>query len=404
MSARSIAFHAARGRAVLALQVSASRHVIPLHLTESPGNALVSLCMNTRKTQRLVAILLSGFTATSATAVPSLEDKLTPYLTPQRVVQVEKGRTINLVCLGKGSPTVIITPGLGHWAWWWWSVQLPLSERTRVCAWDRAGWGFSSPSPEPQDTLHTTADLERALKKADIEGPYVMVGHSLGAFESLRFTDRHRQSVVGMVLVDPDIPDRGAVEQRLAPQLAAMGQALQSGTKQREDCAAKLRSGAIQRGTPEFQRCTVAPGVPTNLFPLQQATMTRLNADPARLLTQASTEKERHASAREVINPQRRYGDMPLIVLTAANAESALLSSVSALPPDTPGTNTPEERAQLREQVARFIREGWAAGHDAYAALSTRGRRQIVDSGHNIIVEKPAVVVSAIGEVLDEVR
>jgi pimeloyl-ACP methyl ester carboxylesterase len=359
------------------------------------------------KGQMLLAVFLVGFVAMPAGAAApasTLEDKLTPYLTPQRLVPIERGRTINLVCLGKGSPTVVITPGLGHWSWWWWSVQMPLADRTRVCAWDRAGYGFSSPSPEPQDTVHTTADLERALKKAGIAGPYVMVGHSLGAFESLRFTDRHRESVVGMVLVDPDIPDRAAVEERLAPQFFSAWQTQDQAVKQRQDCVAKLRSGAIKSGTPTFERCTAVPGVPADLFPRVWAAMTRLNADPARLLTQASTEKEHYASAREVINPQRHYGDMPLIVLTAGRAEAALLSALSALPPGTPGADTPEQRAQLREQVARFIRDGWVPGHEAYAALSTRGRHQIVDSGHNVIVDKPTVVVSAITEVLDEVR
>jgi pimeloyl-ACP methyl ester carboxylesterase len=115
------------------------------------------------------------------------------------------------------------------------SSQRSLSE-TRVCAWDRAGAGFSSPSPETQDIVHTTEDLEQALQKAGIRGPYVMVGHSLGAFESLRFTDRNRQSVVGMVLVDPDIPDRGTLDERLAPQFAAVSAALQDqDVKQRRD-------------------------------------------------------------------------------------------------------------------------------------------------------------------------
>jgi pimeloyl-ACP methyl ester carboxylesterase len=349
----------------------------------------------------LAALLVAS--ASGAAPAPTIEDKLTPYLTPQLAVPIEKGRTINLVCLGHGSPTVILTAGLGHWSWWWWSVQLPLADRTQVCAWDRAGYGFSSPSPEPQDTVHTTADLERALKKAGIAGPYVMVGISLGAFESLRFTDLHRDSVVGMVLVDPDIPDRAAVEERLAPQLARVWRATQM-AKQRQDCAAKLRSGALKRGTPEFERCTAAPGVPA-LFPRQQAAMARLNADPARLVTQASTEEEHYASSREVINAKRRYGDMPLIVLTAGRAEAALLSGISALPPGMPGASTPEELAQLREQAVRFVREGWVPGHDAYASLSARGRNQLVpDSGHLMIVEKPGVVIAAITEVLDGIR
>lgn len=354
-------------------------------------------------TRILVAILFAAFAATrasSAAPAPSLEDKLTPYLAPQRLVPVEKGRFINLVCLGQGSPTVVITPGLGNWSWWWWSVQLPLADRTRVCSWDRAGYGFSSPSAEPQDAVHTTADLERALKKAGIEGPYVMVGHSLGAFESLRFTDLHRQSVVGMVLVDPDIPDRAAVEDRLAPQLASVWRA-QEPVKQRQDCAAKLRSGTLERGTAEFEKCTAPPGVPGALFPRLLAAMARLNADPARLLTQASTDEERYRSAHEAMNAQRHYGDMPLIVLTGGRDESVLAAGLTALPRDTPGAGTPEELAKLREQAARFIHDGWSPGHEAYAALSTRGRHQLVDSGHNIMVEKPGVVVSAITDVLD---
>lgn len=79
------------------------------------------------------------------------------------MVHIGNGRTINLVCLGHGSPTVILTAGLGNWSLAWERVQRPLAKRTRVCAWDRAGYGFSSPSPESQDIVHTTEDLERAL-------------------------------------------------------------------------------------------------------------------------------------------------------------------------------------------------------------------------------------------------
>ena len=116
-----------------------------------------------------------------------------------------------------------------------------------------------------------------------------MVGHSLGASVSLRFTDLHRENVVGMVLVDPDIPDRTAVVERLAPQFATLLRAFQDqAVKQRQDCAAELRSGTLKSGTPQFEQC-VAPPVPDS-FPLLKAAIARLNADPARLLTQASYE------------------------------------------------------------------------------------------------------------------
>jgi hypothetical protein len=151
------------------------------------------------------------------------------------------------------------------------------------------------------------------------------------------------------------------------------------------------------RNLPYFRAPTSESGL--------KAAIARLNADPARLLNQASIEQEHFNSSHEVINADRDYGDMPLIVLTAGLDEASAMSSLSALPPGTPGTSTPAELAQLREQIARFLREGWVPGHDAYAALSTRGRNQLVpDSGHNIPVNRPDVVIAAVNDVLDESR
>jgi len=347
----------------------------------------------------LVVVLVAGFVTTPASrAAPAatIEQSMTPYLTPQRVVQVGGGRTINLVCLGRGSPTVILSAGLEAWSVWWWGVQPALAKRTRVCAWDRAGFGFSSPSPAPQDIVHTTEDLERALNRAGIRGPYVMVGHSLGGYEALRFTDRHRQSVIGMVLVDPDIPDRAAVEERIGPPLATLMHSEQH-VKQLQDCAAELRGGKLQRTDRQYERCTAAPAA---LAPSLKAAIARLNENPDRLLTQASTEKEHYADSREVLNAQRRYGDMPLIVLTAAGDESSTLAALRG----SPGADTTAQLEQLRKQIALFLRDAWGPAHDAYAALSTRGRNQPVDSGHNIPINMPEVVIAAVVEILDEMR
>jgi pimeloyl-ACP methyl ester carboxylesterase len=348
----------------------------------------------------LSAALVTAQVSHAAPAAAS-QEQIAPYSIPQQLVHIEKGRTINLVCLGRGSPTVILTAGLGEWSLTWRLVQRQLAKRTRVCAWDRAGYGFSSPSQEPQDTVHITADLERALKSADIRGPYMMVGHSLGAYEALRFTDLHRQSVVGMVLVDPAIPDQRALMERIAPLFRTKSSALDGQVVQRlRDCAAELQGGTLKRGTPDFEQCTAAPVVPAD-FPRLKVAIARLNAEPARLLTQASTVTEFDSDAardsREVMNVQRRYGDMPLIVLTAGRDGSQMLQMF--------GDGTPAEVAQLREQVAQYLQDVWVPAHDAYAALSTRGRNQLVpDSGHGIQREKPDVVISAVIEALDEIR
>ena len=233
--------------------------------------------------------------------------------------------------------------------------NLRLRRSTRVCAWDPAGFGFSSPSSEPQDAVHLTEDLEQTLKEADVAGPYLMVGHSAGAFVALRFADRHPKSVVGMVLVDPAILEQDAVMKRVAPKFALFVDGSRSAQAESlRHCAAGLQSGALKRGTPEFDECTAAPRMPA-AFSALEVSLSRLNADPARMLTEASALDSFIESQREAINPQRRYGDMPLIVLTAGRRD---------LPPEAP--------AEAREQMPLFYREAERA-HHAYAALSTRG-------------------------------
>ena len=127
-----------------------------------------------------------------------------------------------------------------------------------------------------------------------------MVGHSAGAYVALRFADQHRRTVVGMVLVDPAIPDQDAVRKRVAPKFAAFGAAAPSAdVKRLRQCAAEIRSGALKRGTPGFDQCTAQP-LP-DAFSSLSARLAQLNADPARLLTQAS--------AIENALPERDRGD-----------------------------------------------------------------------------------------------
>jgi pimeloyl-ACP methyl ester carboxylesterase len=334
----------------------------------------------------LWTVIFPAPTVAQAVAPPQANaEQITPYLKSQMVVRIVEGRTINLVCLGHGSPTVVLTAGLGGWSWVWYRIQSSLSRRTRVCAWDPAGLGFSSPSPEPQDTIHETADLEAALKGALIDGPYVIVAHSAGAYVALRFADRHGGTVAGIVLVDPAIPDQDAVRERVAPKFAAFGSGAPAAEARRlRQCAADLQSRTLQRGTPRFDECTTP-----SLLPSASAltdVLAQLNADPSRLLTQASAIENVALSGREVINPERRYGDLPLVVLTSGS---------HPMPPQLP--------ADVREQALLFFK-ALAFGHDAYAALSTRGRDQLVpDSGHFIQVDNPEVVLVAITGVLADV-
>jgi len=90
------------------------------------------------------------------------------------------GYRLHINCIGAGSPTVIIEAGLGGWSLTWNSVQEEVAKTTRVCTYDRAGMGYSEASPLPRTAEQFAYELHTLLERANVDGPYVLVGHSLG--------------------------------------------------------------------------------------------------------------------------------------------------------------------------------------------------------------------------------
>ena len=135
-----------------------------------------------------------------------------PYIAQGRPVDIG-GRSLYLDCRGSGSPTVILESGLGSDAGGWGFVLPKVAERTRVCAYDRAGLGRSDPQPGTHSVGEAVADLRQALDVAGERGPFVLVGHSYGGVLVRVLAAAARDDVRGVVLVDPWIPDGTWVEQ-----------------------------------------------------------------------------------------------------------------------------------------------------------------------------------------------
>ena len=66
------------------------------------------------------------------------------------------GRKLHLYCTGNGSPAVILEAGAGGFSIDWALVQPAMAKATRVCSYDRAGYGWSDPGPE-WDTVEQVA-------------------------------------------------------------------------------------------------------------------------------------------------------------------------------------------------------------------------------------------------------
>jgi len=306
------------------------------------------------------------------------------YATPQTLVRIGRRRRLNLVIAGDGTPTVVFAPGLINTALEWAQVQHAVAARTRTVAFDKAGMGFSDPGPMPRTALAIVADLRAALHAAGIGPPYVLAGWSAGGLAMRLFALHHPQEVVGLVMVDSasEYQDRRLDDAR--------GDRLNQ-SRRREALAdytrlARLaRAGALAPAAADYLRAVGAPS--PGLTPALLAARVAQRTAPGywRALRSESAaanaaSSDQVAAARQGLG-ERPLGDRPLIVLTAGRSSAV-----------RPG----ETIAQAEARYAL-----WQAMHDEIAALSTRGERRTIDTGHAIQLERPEVVVAAIEEVLD---
>ena len=124
------------------------------------------------------------------------------YPPPGQLVDVG-GYRLHINCTGTGSPTVVIDAGLGDWSTTWGGyVQPEVAKTARVCTYDRAGMGWSEAGPLPRDAGQIAKELHTLLQNANIPGPYIMVGHSLGGLPVRVFVHDYASEIAGVVLIE----------------------------------------------------------------------------------------------------------------------------------------------------------------------------------------------------------
>lgn len=284
------------------------------------------------------------------------------YFPPGRLVDIG-GHSLHVRDMGEGSPTVVLEAGLTATSAVWGWIQPALAAVTRVVAYDRTGIGWSDESPAPHDAITVARHLEALLARLEIDGPLVVVGHSMGGFFVRVFADLYPERVKGMVLVDPSHPDQlerfsaeGVQLQRnfmgqlrVAPILAGLGVLRLTGG---------MKDGAI--GLPEECR-TDAEVFYSSLHHLRGVKAETLAWD----------------EIADQVRRTRPLGDLPLLVLSASDTPAELLPSFHFL-------------------------------HEDLARLSSRGGHRIVEGSdhHTILMDRAnaEVTAAAIREIVEAAR
>ncbi len=320
----------------------------------------------------ILALLLIVVVSTLLLGAKAKSELIAKYPPLGQMVDVG-GYSLHIACQGTGSPTVIMEAGLGEPSLNWALVQPQVATSTRVCVYDRAGLGWSDKSPKPRTANIMVDELHTLLKNANIEGPYIMVGHSTGGMLVRLYAHSYPTDVVGMVLVDAQHEEQFS---RLSPTIQQNIKTMFAQSNQSLPLYRILINSGISVLVPAVAALADNPKLPS---PARETFTALAISDPKMIEAQAAEQDAIFESLEQVRAAHiTSLGNIPLIVLYHGIDDDP-----------TPGL-TPEENKQR-----------WLGLQTELAALSTQGKLVEADKGgHHIQLDQPNLVIDAIEQVL----
>ncbi|MFF7216853.1 alpha/beta fold hydrolase [Streptomyces sp. NPDC008238] len=261
---------------------------------------------------------------------------------------------------------MVLLPGAGMVGLDYVNLHDRVAALTTCVLYDRGGTGWSTPVPLPRTAAEVTSELHALLHAADVPGPYLLVGHSLGAAYARRFAQRHPGEVAGLLLLDPFHEDMYA-----------------RATQEIRDKVEQLRSAELPEATPEQieqSRAALArhfAAWPDGVRePLAEYHLTRWR-------TAWDEDRNVHDVVAGELRDAPGLPDVPLIVLSAMGVD-------------------PTQAHLWSEDTVRAMNTAKSELHAALAASVPRGDHRVVDgAGHGWLhEERPDAVMEALRDLL----
>lgn len=223
------------------------------------------------------------------------------------------GRKLKINCTGAGSPTVVLEAGLGDNSREWTAVQPEIAKFSRVCSYDRAGYGGSDPGSMPRTSDRIADELHALLQRAGETPPFLLVGHSFGGYNVRVFNGKFPGEVAGLVLVDASQEDQYGA-------LPAGWDRISAALLKRYQRQAFWAPLLIDFGIARLILWSQGAADDSYLFLQSKCLRTRAN------------ERENMRTSAEQARAADHIADKPLIVLTAGANSDAILTNASPKP------------------------------------------------------------------------
>ncbi len=273
---------------------------------------------------------------------------------------------------------MVLDAGLGDSSVNFQPLQASIAEFTRVCIYDRAGYGWSEPGPEPRTSEQIVDELASLLDVAGETGPYVLAGHSFGGLNVILFGATHPDDVAGVVLIDSSHPDQTAALAEV-PELLAVQDAEIAGLGELATASAAGEVGAAD------VLANAPAALPDDLKQVWAEAFIQPDSLNAAVAEYASFED----SAAEV-GANGSLGDIPLVVLAHG------LGLDTTLPADV------REQLGLTDDALARYETIWRGLQEDHLTRSSDSELVVAEnSTHYIYFDEPDVVVSAIHDLVD---
>lgn len=278
------------------------------------------------------------------------------------------GAAMHLYCTGQGSPAIILDTGLGDDFTIWAKVQPALSKVTRVCSYDRAGFGWSESRSGARDANASAAELQ-LLAAAGIARPFVLMGHSIAGLHLRSYAMHYPGELAGLVFVDAATPLQ---DERVPRELVKIQQ------QQRKE----LPFQQVLMTLGWYRLRGLCTDVPAGM----ESYDAWIKADscvPSQLSAIAGELDAVHASGTETLHAGP-FGALPILVFSR---------DPTVAPPNWPA------------DVAKANALVWTAMQEEAKSLSTDSRRIIAKhSDHYVHLDRPELVILEVSKFIDKIR